>query len=124
FVCQQQCGENQFTCPQDCFGGCGFCGDGVCQQQCGENQQTCPFDCGMMACAHCNEAVTQGQMPICGGHSQTLFNNLVTCICGGACAMQCGNNACAGGMPSAACQQCIQDPNGCGNQLNQCLADQ
>lgn len=54
-VCVPQCGENRFTCPEDCgledrarlAMVCGMCGDGFCVPQCGENAETCPQDCGV-----------------------------------------------------------------------------
>ena len=40
------------------------------------------------------------------------------CVCTSACAAQCGNNFCAGGPPTAACQQCLQADTACGQQAD------
>jgi uncharacterized integral membrane protein len=40
--CEEEFGENNLTCPQDCKQS--FCGDGICGP--GETSQNCPQDCG------------------------------------------------------------------------------
>jgi hypothetical protein len=78
-------------------------------------------------CATCAEEINEPQAgPLCPGLSEKLYNQLVTCICDGPCSMQCNDpcNGMGGDLPPP-CLMCIQDPTpqGCGDQLSQCVND-
>jgi hypothetical protein len=79
-----------------------------------------------MSCTTCAQAATDplaNPSNLCP-QAAALYNDLAACVCGGACATQCGANACIGQMPSNVCGSCIKDSaQGCGAQLNACLTD-
>jgi hypothetical protein len=73
----------------------------------------------------CAEALTGSDgdpSKLCDGTlAAKLYDVLVQCICADVCAIECGNNACAGDEASTPCKTCIGDPaQGCGNQFNDC----
>lgn len=56
--------------------------------------------------------------------SAILYGDLAACVCGGACAKVCADNACANLDPSTECQACTTAvEGGCGTELGACLAD-
>ncbi|MBK8257845.1 MAG: hypothetical protein IPK82_34905 [Polyangiaceae bacterium] len=75
-------------------------------------------------CQGCGEYISSGNpaKPLCSG-SEFLYNNLVTCICDGACSAQC-QTLCQGGDVTKECQGCVADSGaGCGNEFNACGND-
>lgn len=78
---------------------------------------------GGAACVGCGEFVTTGEGTLCEA-SQALYDDLVACVCTGACMDVCTDNICAGGDISADCQTCVGDTvAGCGNEFNTCAND-
>lgn len=75
-------------------------------------------------CATCGEYLNgdSSEEPLCFG-SDSLYNEVVSCICEGACAMACAG-LCAAGEYSPECEQCAFDKqNGCGFQVADCASD-
>ncbi len=73
----------------------------------------------------CAEAITPPEGnpdKLCDGTlAAKQYFLLIQCICVDACAIECGNNICAGDDASTPCKTCIADPGkGCGNQFNEC----
>ncbi|MBK8254107.1 MAG: hypothetical protein IPK82_15755 [Polyangiaceae bacterium] len=78
---------------------------------------------GGSACVGCGEFVTTGEGTLCDA-SQALYDDLVACVCTGACMDVCTDNLCAGGDITADCQTCVGDTvAGCGNEFNTCAND-
>ena len=77
-----------------------------------------------LPCATCADYITGENFedPLCPG-SENIYNQLVSCICEGACAMPCFQ-ACSGSELTSECEQCIFDePAGCGKLVNECFND-
>lgn len=56
--------------------------------------------------------------------SVDIFNNLVGCLCSGACAEACDDGSCSTTFDTPACQACVADTeNGCGNEMSACEGD-
>jgi hypothetical protein len=73
----------------------------------------------------CAEAITSPEVnpdKLCDNTlAAKLYFVLVQCTCVDACAIECGNNFCAGSDETTPCKTCIVDPQkGCGNQFNAC----
>jgi hypothetical protein len=74
-------------------------------------------------CTTCADFLTNGGDMLCP-QSEAIYNTLVECVCNGACAGKCNDNACAGQDLTPECQDCITDTNkGCGNEFNECAND-
>ena len=81
---------------------------------------------GVPACNPCG-AVLKGAAPdtLCGPTSGGLFMNLVSCLCGGDCAMDCQVTCQIGGMISTQCEMCAVNSagGGCFMQVQACEND-
>lgn len=81
----------------------------------------------MPPCIHCADTLASPLPPdasFCSGEAKMLFFALSDCVCNGACAAACGDNACSGFETSFECGNCMKDEMvGCGTQLNQCASD-
>jgi hypothetical protein len=79
------------------------------------------------SCVTCAEVITPGanpnDWPPCPGDSAQLYDELINCVCADQCAFLCSDNVCAGSDITEACQNCVADPNGCGNEFNECAND-
>ena len=74
----------------------------------------------------CAEAITPPEGDagkLCDGTlAAKLYDVLFQCICGDTCAIECGNNICAGDEASTPCKSCIADTTmGCGSQFTDCV---
>ncbi len=75
-------------------------------------------------CASCSEYVSgeNQNLELCD-KSYPLYEDLVFCLCEGACGMAC-QGVCNGNDFTPECEQCLSDPDeGCGNQVDACLND-
>jgi hypothetical protein len=80
---------------------------------------------GTMGCFGCADFVfAGGGAPLCQS-SGILLDNLMTCICEGACVSVCLNTGCALPLnPDQPCFDCILNTDtGCGFQFNECQND-
>ncbi len=105
--------------PQNC-GGCGI--------DCGPGGYCDIGDCAFPPepCVTCAEAITEklGVPNVCAGTSASLYMNVVSCVCDGACGFACSDNVCNGANITPECQQCINDMvKGCGTPLMECEND-
>lgn len=112
-------GENMYNCPDDC-GYPAYCGDGVCSYAYGENDGSCPSDC---YCGDnvCNGSENINSCPRdCGCPNQcgngVCNNNESTVTCAPDCGSLCGDGACNGGEHGG---NCPQDCNYCGDGVCQ-----
>jgi hypothetical protein len=82
---------------------------------------------GGMCTMCCSDQAIGNGVACPGSSAEMLWNSLATCACdmaAGKCAMQCGDNRCMGGTPSATCTECITNAQtGCGNELAACSND-
>jgi hypothetical protein len=79
---------------------------------------------GPQGCFGCGDVVFSGLSPICES-SFPLVNNLMTCVCDGACATACSATPCGVPLfPDGTCFDCMSNSaSGCGNELNACSSD-
>jgi hypothetical protein len=75
---------------------------------------------GPMACVGCAEFITAGQGTLCP-QSESLYKELLTCVCAELCIPQCGNNLCSGSDAAEDCFQCVTSA--CQDQFNSCTND-
>ena len=79
--------------------------------------QQCAASQDMFACFDCCDAAHPGGW-------EAADQAWGTCVCTQVCAQACGNNFCAGGQPSAACEQCLDNAQQCDDAANTaCAAD-
>jgi hypothetical protein len=74
-------------------------------------------------CGGCGSFRKGAAPTLCAG-SVGIFNNLVACLCSGACAAACEDGSCAEPFDNAACEVCVNDAeNGCGDEFVACQND-
>lgn len=101
---------------------------GACGNACGSGQMCSFGGCSPLqgTCTTCGVYITEGDPnlpPLCDA-SVDLYNQLVDCVCAGACADVCGPNICSGIEIDVACQDCVTNSEtGCGNQFAECAND-
>lgn len=121
--------------PSDCCEG-STCTNGTCST-CKQDGVSCTKagDCCSGTCQSGKCGVCEG--PTCADAAQgaassadlcgpalDFFNTLFDCVCSGACKSACDATICSGIQGSDPCFTCISDVDvGCGNQLNDCLAN-
>jgi hypothetical protein len=75
------------------------------------------------SCGRC-AAFQAGQASELCESSDEIFNNLVTCLCSGACAEACDDGSCSTTTDSSTCQACATDTGGgCGPEMAACEND-
>lgn len=81
------------------------------------NAGKCAGEASADACFSCCEAGNEAGI-------QAVWQVFDACVCQnpGTCASACGNNYCAGGQPSQACEQCLDGATQCQQQSDQACA--
>ena len=77
---------------------------------------------GPMACSPCLDVLVSGVGTTCD-KTTALLEELLVCICSGACAGSCPNNCTLPFDPDDTCMTCVQSDPGCQVQFEACLGD-
>lgn len=109
------------TSPHNC-GGCGV--------ECGSGEGCASGVCvpSQSSCNRCASVITpDSYVPdeaLCQDVTQSIYDDLMQCVCGPTCGPVCGDNVCSCAQITVECQNCVLDAqNGCGLTFQTCAND-